>query len=99
MEETGIETLQESDDAKIERFLAGEALYGDDFSPEQIKEWFDDEREGYAGLGAGDASTYAYQYHALNVGMVIDTCRKVRSVSQWASGRAMGKSSARSPIG
>lgn len=47
-------------------FLSGERLYGDDFTPEQIKEWYDDEKEGYAELGAKDASTYTYCYHSLN---------------------------------
>lgn len=47
-------------------FFRGELLYGDDFSPEEIAEWFDDEREGYANLGARDRTSYRYAYHALN---------------------------------
>lgn len=44
----------------------GEKLYGDDFSPEEIREWFNDEREAYANLGAKELTSYRYAYHALN---------------------------------
>lgn len=50
----------------IDACLRGESLYGDDFTPEQIAEWHADEAEGYAALGAGNAATYRYVYHALN---------------------------------
>lgn len=48
------------------RYLSGEKLYGDDFSPEEIYKWYADEAEGYAGLGAKDAARYSYGYHQLN---------------------------------
>lgn len=48
-------------------YLNGDLLYGDDFSPEQIQEWYSDEAEGYAELGANDRQTYSYAYHASNV--------------------------------
>jgi len=47
-------------------YFSGERLYGDDFSPEQIAQWFEDEREGYADLGARNRGSYRYGYHALN---------------------------------
>jgi SAM-dependent methyltransferase len=47
-------------------YLEGQKLYGDDFGPAEIEAWMEDEREAYANLGAGDASTYEYHYHALN---------------------------------
>ena len=50
----------------LNEYFEGRKLYGDDFTPEQIKSWYDDEREGYAGLGAQDHSKYVYVYHALN---------------------------------
>ncbi len=50
----------------LDRYLSGERLYGDDFSPDQIGPWHDDEREGYADLGAKDVENYTYAYHALN---------------------------------
>jgi SAM-dependent methyltransferase len=50
----------------IIRCLRGEKLHGDDFSIDAIQEWFDDEREAYANLGAKDRESYRYGYHALN---------------------------------
>ena len=38
------------DDTHIEIYLSGEKLYGDDFTTEEILEWFKDEKEGYAEL-------------------------------------------------
>lgn len=46
--------------------LAGERLYGDDFSSEEAAEWFADEENAYARLGASDRASYQYGYHALN---------------------------------
>jgi SAM-dependent methyltransferase len=46
------------ENARIESALKGEALYGDDFSAEEIEGWFKDEEEGYFnlyyGAGAGE---------------------------------------------
>lgn len=51
----------------ISRYLRGEALYGDDFDAKQVAEWYADEEEGYANLvGAKDATSHAYGYHAWN---------------------------------
>src|SRR5437867_9732918 len=47
--------------------LLGLKLYGDDFSLEEIRQWHKDEEEAYANLGARDAHTYRYAYHALNI--------------------------------
>jgi len=48
-------------------YFDGKALYGDKFSFSEIKEWYKDEEEGYAELGAKDSNRYEYVYHALNV--------------------------------
>lgn len=57
-----------SDDDAVERFFAGNGLYGNDFSQDQIEEWFLDEAEGYAGLIKSQGEErYCYGYHALNV--------------------------------
>ncbi len=53
--------------ADIENFLSGRQLYGDDFDAAQIALWYADEKEGYADLGARDAASYEYGYHALNL--------------------------------
>ena len=51
---------------ETEAFFTGRKLYGDDFTPDQIKEWFQQESEGYADLGNKDLSSYSYSYHTLN---------------------------------
>jgi SAM-dependent methyltransferase len=58
--------LIEPDHLGVESALRGEKLYGDDFSPEQIRAWVADEELGYFGLGAWDKTRYQYKYHALN---------------------------------
>ena len=50
----------------IDKYFSGQALYGDDFTPEQISAWYAAEQEGYADLGAKDKGSYSYQYHAWN---------------------------------
>jgi SAM-dependent methyltransferase len=47
-------------------YFAGKVLYGDDFGAEQVADWYRDEAEGYADLGARNAGDYSYGYHALN---------------------------------
>jgi SAM-dependent methyltransferase len=47
-------------------FFNGEKLYGDDFSIEQIQDWFNSEKDAYAKLGIKDRKTYRYSYHRLN---------------------------------
>lgn len=54
------------DDAALAPYFAGTALYGDDFGPEAIAAWYEDEREGYADLGAKDRERYRYDAHELN---------------------------------
>lgn len=51
---------------KIFDYLEGKKLYGDDFSQAEINEWYIDELEGYADLGAKDRGSYDYEYHELN---------------------------------
>jgi SAM-dependent methyltransferase len=50
----------------IDEYLAGTKLYGDDFTREQIAEWYEDEREGYATLVGETRASYAYEFHSLN---------------------------------
>lgn len=51
----------------IGHYLSGEQLYGDDFTLEEIKEWFKDEEEAYAELGAKERDLYEYCYHGINI--------------------------------
>jgi len=53
----------------VEQCLRGDALYGDDFSPEELEAWFRDEEEAYFRVSrSNDKSRVqrAYGYHALN---------------------------------
>lgn len=52
--------------ANIDRYLSGEALYGDDLDDARIAQWFAEEAEGYASLGAADTDSYEYVYHEWN---------------------------------
>ena len=50
----------------MKEYLEGERLYGDDFSFEEIKKWYDEEAEGYADLGSKEKHSYMYGYHMIN---------------------------------
>lgn len=50
----------------LRRYFSGEQLIGDDFSLENIAEWYKDEAEGYAELGARNRQAYKYVYNQLN---------------------------------
>ena len=50
----------------IASYLYGNKLYGDDFGPEEIRAWFEDEGEGYADLDAKELDETQYEYQALN---------------------------------
>jgi ubiquinone/menaquinone biosynthesis C-methylase UbiE len=52
--------------SEINDYLSGVKLYGDDFTQSKINEWYADEEEGYANLGAKNRDEYQYEYHALN---------------------------------
>ena len=56
----------EADPEYLASCYRGERLYGDDFSPEQIRQWFLDEENAHFRLGSGDRTRYEYRYHALN---------------------------------
>jgi SAM-dependent methyltransferase len=50
----------------MESCLRGEALYGDDFGFEELRRWYDEEKEGYAGIEDSDLAYGEYGYTALN---------------------------------
>lgn len=50
----------------MEQYFSGEKLYGNDFTSEQIKKWFEEESEAYSSLGNKDIRNYTYRYHTLN---------------------------------
>jgi SAM-dependent methyltransferase len=47
-------------------YLDGKAIYGDDFTYDQIQRWYEEEKEAYANLGSKNISNYHYGYHELN---------------------------------
>src|SRR5437773_764425 len=49
----------------LQPYFDGEKLYGDDFGPEEIARWFDDEKEAYVNLKQGEH--YVYPDRALNI--------------------------------
>ncbi len=53
-----------------EEFLTGDKLYGDDFTNDEIRVWFEHEAEAYANLSKNrpveDVNTSNYGYHILN---------------------------------
>jgi len=53
-------------ESDFDHYLNGAKLIGDDYSPQQIEEWYNEEAEGYAKLGARKRKDYRYVYHELN---------------------------------
>ncbi len=51
---------------EMDQYFSGKKLYGNDFDSEQIKQWFNDEKEAYSSLGKGTKSNGGYGYHLLN---------------------------------
>jgi SAM-dependent methyltransferase len=47
-------------------YLSGKKLIGDDYSIEEITQWYDAEVEGYANLGPKKKASYTYIYHLIN---------------------------------
>ncbi len=47
-------------------YFKGKRLYGDDFSLEQIKKWYEEETEGYSSIIGDDYAGYFYEYDELN---------------------------------
>ena len=47
-------------------YLNGAKLLGDDFTIDQIKDWYEDEKEGYANLVSNNTYKYKYGWHAIN---------------------------------
>ena len=51
---------------RLRAALRGDAIYGDDFSAEEIAAWYADEVNGYASLDHQDSSSDIYVYHAID---------------------------------
>lgn len=55
-----------SDNDDMTPYFSAKKLFGDDFDLAEIRNWYKDEAEGYANLGAKRRETYRYSYHAMN---------------------------------
>ncbi|OAV71616.1 hypothetical protein Barb4_00539 [Bacteroidales bacterium Barb4] len=51
----------------MEKFFTGKYLYGDDFSENQIVQWFNEEEEAYADLYGKNVKQMTYNAHDLNI--------------------------------
>ncbi len=51
----------------MKEFFTGENLYGNDFSSEEIKKWFEEESEAFANLGQKAKVPKSNTYHNLNI--------------------------------
>jgi SAM-dependent methyltransferase len=47
-------------------FISGKKLIGDDYTLDEINNWFNDEKEGYSGVVDTDLQDGYYPYHAIN---------------------------------
>lgn len=55
-------------DKDYNKYFKGKYLYGDDFSPQQIKQWYDAESEAFADMyGVKVEDSKSYEYHNLNI--------------------------------
>lgn len=77
-------------DRDHEAYLRGEAIYGDDLSLPEIEQWFADEEEGYAGLGAENEGDYRYAYHSLNQRLGFAHLKRGRIAKALGIGSAYG---------
>jgi SAM-dependent methyltransferase len=50
----------------MNNYLSGNKIYGDNFTIEQLEQWYEAEKEGYANLGNKVENNYSYQYHLVN---------------------------------
>ena len=51
----------------MNKYLSGEALYGDAFGLPELTEWYRDEEEAYYELTLSEVGGYKYAYHAMNL--------------------------------
>lgn len=53
-------------DSYLARCFKGQELYGDNFTTDQIIEWYAEEKEAYADLYSFEGKETAYPYHSIN---------------------------------
>jgi len=80
--------MKKKEDISI--YFAGEKLYGDDFSIEDIEKWLKNEKEAYANLGAKERERYSYVYHQLNITHMFRYISNKKFMSTLGFGSAYG---------
>lgn len=69
----------------ISEYLSGAKLIGDDYSEIEILQWYEQEKDAYAGL-VDSRESYYYEYHALNVACGFNMLKDVPPCSIRACG-------------
>jgi SAM-dependent methyltransferase len=74
----------------MKEYFEGIKLYGNDFSFNEIKKWYDEEAEGYADLGSNDKKSYSYGYHMMNQIHGFNKLKKINFENVLGFGSAWG---------
>jgi len=74
----------------MKEYFEGIKLYGNDFSFNEIKKWYEEEVEGYADLGSKDKKSYTYGYHMLNTIHGFNKLKKINFENVMGFGSAWG---------
>lgn len=73
-----------------EAYLRGDALYGDDFTPRQLQQWWSEEEEGYSGLLMDSDQPKRYDYHGINRVLFFDRWTLAKRLKVMGLGSAYG---------
>ncbi len=71
-----------------EPYFQGRKLYGDDFGPDELRQWCADEAEAYAQLGAREREQYEYRWYGF------DKHHFLRGLPEGRLGKVLGLGSA-----
>jgi len=74
----------------MHRYLKGQELYGDNFTQQEIIEWFADEENAYSKLWVGYGDSHTYEFHALNTALLFKHLPDVSFESVLGFGSAHG---------
>lgn len=69
----------------VSEYFNGAKLIGDDYSETEILQWYEQEKDAYAGL-VNSRESYYYEYHALNIACGFNMLKDVPSCSIRACG-------------
>jgi SAM-dependent methyltransferase len=75
---------------EMANFFSGGALYGDDFTPEEVAAWVRDEEQAYYEVTLSNYGSYDYAYHAMNIHYAYSKLRGLSFKTCLAFGCATG---------